>query len=157
MTRDPDDDYERKRMELALREANLGVHQAWLTKAEHMLDTASNLVTAIVKREVPDAEYDQAVGMTVLLSTHISAISTFVQTAMMVESEASNVQHLLGHQQHEDEQQTRAAAAQEVVKDLLGEAVEKMREKGIDAYPAPGGFPGIVIRPPQEGPDGPLG
>jgi hypothetical protein len=157
MTRDPDDDLQRKRMDLALREASIAVHQAWQQKAEHHLDMAEGIVGDIANGRVPEGEVEAAYRLGTLLATQAGAIAVFVQSALMVEAESSNLPHALGHQQHAEEQQAHVDAAAEAVSVAMQEAIAKMREKGIEAFPAPGGFPGIVIRKPDEDPDGPLG
>lgn len=144
MTQNPDDDEQRGRMELALREASYDVHAAWMQKAEHYLDQANEILADLVNGRVPEEEIAGAYRLADTLSGLVSAIGTHTEVTYMLEQEQSNLQHARAHIDHDDEQRAQKQTAVQVMQEAMENAAAEMRRSGVNAEATPHG---IVIHP----------
>lgn len=117
----PDDDLTAKKLELALAESNLAMHEEHLNEAASLADAALEDLSALPK----PADHVGALLVAQASATLAGAISSVVQTRLMLEHERSAISHSRAHVDHAEAE----IAKQGEVKDRVSSAMEALRHQ----------------------------
>lgn len=136
----PDEDMTAKKLDLALAESNLALHEQTLTDAERLAESALNDLGTLPSPADP-------VGVLLFAqasATLASALSSNVRARLMLEHERSAISHARAHIDHAEAEQAKEGE----VRDRISGAVEALRQQleaeGIKIVP--GMFGGLGLQ-----------
>lgn len=134
----PDDDLTAKKLELALAESNLAVHESQLEQAGRELQTAAHYTEAL-----PDPEDKVArVLVAQALGSIAAARASRASLALALEHERAGIEHARAHIDHAEEEAAHRDEARGKVQGAFAQLKETLERQGIhiEDGPIPGSF-----------------